>query len=214
MPTLHSLLLFLSASLALNLTPGPDMALTLARGMTQGFKVACSSVLGQLAAGTVQVPVVVVGLASIFHESPLLFSCVKTVGALYLAYLGIRALLRMINGDSSIKQSASETTKAVFWQGFYTNLLNPKVFIFMIAFLPQFTDPQVGPVWLQLLIFGACAKTSGFLIGVSFAYGAARIRIWFSRNPWFLRVQDGALGSAMILIAGYLFFSRGPVDGR
>lgn len=217
MPSLQLLLLFLAADLALKLTPGPDMALTLTRGMTQGFRVAWLSVLGTFSAGFVQLPLVVFGLAGIFRQSPLLFAAVKTAGACYLAYLGVRALLRLWQsrrGGNGMPAAAQAGSRAVFWQGFWTNLLNPKVFIFMIAFLPQFADPAAGPIWAQMLVLGVFSKLFGLLTGASFAYGASRIRHWLLRNPWFLKVQEGVLGVAMLAIAGYLFFNRNPVEGR
>jgi threonine/homoserine/homoserine lactone efflux protein len=208
MPTQHMFLLFLAADLALKLTPGPDMALTLTRGMTQGFRTAWLSVVGTFCAGFVQIPLVVLGLAAIFKESPTLFLAVKLMGALYLAYLGIRALQRSRNARALSEGPARGEGWDVFVQGFMTNLLNPKVFIFLIAFLPQFTDPAQGPVWLQMLILACVSKVFGLFSGATFAYGAARIRHWLSRNRWFLQAQEATLGATMIAIAGYLVFNR------
>jgi threonine/homoserine/homoserine lactone efflux protein len=214
MPSIHVLLLFLSASLALNLTPGPDMALTLTRGMTQGFRMAWLSVLGVFCAGLVQIPLVVFGLAGIFQESPLLFSAVKIAGACYLAYLGVRALLRAARSQRGLPLARQSSSRDIFWQGLTTNLLNPKVFIFMVAFLPQFADPQTGPIWQQMLVLAVCSKLLGLMAGTCFAYGASRIRSWLSRNSWFLRVQESLLGMGMLAIAGYLIFNRNPAGMR
>jgi len=210
MPSLHFFLLYISASLVLNLTPGPDMALTLTRGMTQGFKAAWLSVLGTFAAGLIQIPLVVFGLAGIFRESPVLFDLLKIAGALYLFYLGLRALRRSIRGTEAIGAANPEGDRGVFWQGLFTNLLNPKVFIFLVAFLPQFVDPDIGPIWQQMLVLAVSSKILGLLNGTCFAYGASRIRVWLSRNLWFLRLQDSLLGVAMLGIAGYLVFNRAP----
>lgn len=204
MPTLHVLLLFIAADLALKLTPGPDMALTLTRGMTQGFRVAWLSVLGVFCAGFVQIPFVVLGLAAVFKESPVAFMVVKLAGAFYLAYLGIKALQRCRRAGTFESTQANGSGADVFVQGFMTNLLNPKVFLFLIAFLPQFTDASRGPVWIQLLFLACVSKLFGLISGALFAYGAARIRFWLTRNRWFLRVQEGALGVAMLAIATYL----------
>lgn len=210
MPSLHLFALYITASLALNLTPGPDMALTLTRGMTQGFKAAWLSVMGTFAAGIIQIPLVVFGLAGIFQESPMLFELVKIVGALYLVYLGLRALRRSIQGTETIGTAGTNSDRGVFWQGFFTNLLNPKVFIFLVAFLPQFVDPDIGPIWQQMLVLAVSSKVLGLLNGTCFAYGASRIRVWLSRNLWFLRLQESLLGIAMLGIAGYLVFNRTP----
>jgi threonine/homoserine/homoserine lactone efflux protein len=214
MPTLHMFLLFLAADLALKLTPGPDMALTLTRGMTQGFRVAWLSVLGTFAAGFVQIPLIVLGLAAIFKESPTLFMAVKLMGALYLVYLGARAIRRSRNPRALAQVSARGVGREVFIQGFMTNLLNPKVFIFLIAFLPQFTDPAQGPVWLQMLFLACFSKVFGLCSGATYAYGAARIRNWLTRNRWFMRVQECTLGVTMIAVAGYLVFSQDAPAGK
>jgi len=212
MPTLHVFLLYLAADLALKLTPGPDMALTLTRGMTQGFRTAWISVLGTWSAGFVQVPLVVLGLAAIFQESQTLFAAVKVLGAIYLVYLGIRALRRCARATATNLTAQPGSARDAYWQGFMTNLLNPKVFIFMIAFLPQFTDPARGPVWVQMLVLGVFSKMLGLVTGAIYAYGASRIRGWLSRNAWFMRLQDGLLGVAMLGIAGWLIFNRDPIS--
>jgi threonine/homoserine/homoserine lactone efflux protein len=214
--TFHLLLAFVLASLVLNITPGPDMMLTLTRGMTQGFRAAVMSVLGTFFAGFIQIPLVVLGLAEIFRQSPELFSAVRLVGAAYLAYLGIRALWRSIHFDPQKMQAArASAQRAAFIQGFTTNLLNPKVFLFMTAFLPQFTDPAVGPVWQQLLILALVSKALGFIIYVGFAAGASGIGGWLARNAWFAKLQEGILGAVLLATAGLLFLDRsGPAPAR
>ena len=212
----HLLLAFTLASLVLNITPGPDMMLTLTRGMTQGFKAAFMSVLGTFFAGFIQIPVVVLGLAEIFRHSPELFSAVRLVGAAYLAYLGIRALWRSIRLDQHTMRAAlTGAHRAAFVQGFTTNLLNPKVFLFMTAFLPQFTDPAAGPIWQQLFILAVVSKALGFVVYVGFAAGASSIGGWLARNAWFAKLQEGILGAVMLMIAGFLFVDRsGPATAR
>ncbi|MBO1113300.1 LysE family translocator [Bordetella petrii] len=211
MPSLQMLLLFLAADMALKLTPGPDMALTLTRGMTQGFRTAWFSVLGTSSAGFIQIPLVVLGLAALFQHSPALFAAVKILGALYLAYLGVRALRRCTRSHSLAGGARAASLRDAYWQGLFTNLLNPKVFLFLVAFLPQFTDPALGPIWIQMLVLALISKTMGLATGAMLAYGASRIRGWLVRNPWFMRLQEGMLGAAMLGIAGWLLLSRDPV---
>ncbi|MCD0503397.1 LysE family translocator [Bordetella petrii] len=204
-------MLFLAADMALKLTPGPDMALTLTRGMTQGFRTAWVSVLGTWSAGFIQIPLVVLGLAAVFQHSPTLFLAVKVLGALYLMYLGIRALRRCTRPHDLSASAPQATLRDAYWQGLVTNLLNPKVFLFLVAFLPQFVDPARGPVWLQMLVLAVISKMMGLVTGATFAYGASRIRGWLMRNTWFMRLQEGVLGTAMLGIAGWLLLSRDPV---
>jgi threonine/homoserine/homoserine lactone efflux protein len=214
MPTLETFLLFAIADLALKISPGPDMALTLSRGMTQGFRAAWVSVLGTISAGFVQIPIVVLGLAALFAQSQLLFSIAKTAGALYLVYLGVRALLRSRQGQFPDAQPSAAHDRDIFLQGFITNLFNPKVLLFMVAFLPQFTDPARGAVWIQLTVLATYQKASGLLLGALFGYAASRIRRWVLKNPWFVSAQEGVLGVLMIGIGGWIIFSRNPVQSR
>jgi len=214
MPETSVLILFVLASLALIMTPGPDMALTLTRGITQGFRAAALSVAGSWASGLVQIPIVVLGLAAVFQHSPMLFIAVKFAGAIYLGYLGGRALWRCYRPPNPTAPPKDSSPKAIFWQGFFTNLLNPKVFLFMTAFLPQFADPAIGPIWLQLLILASISKSLGFIVSLALAGGASKIRGWIARNAWFLRLQEGVLGLVMLSIAMTLIFGRdGPRPG-
>ena len=209
MPSLEAFLLFALADLLLKLTPGPDMALTMTRGMTQGFKAAWLSVLGTCTAGLVQIPIVVLGLGAVVQGSPLLFSAVKVAGAAYLIYLGVRALKRSRRAETPAARTSTDGTgRGIFWQGFLTNLFNPKVVLFMVAFLPQFADPGRGPIELQVLVLAAYSKSVGLVTGGAVSYGASRIRGWLIRNPWFSRVQEGVLGFAMLGIGISVLASR------
>lgn len=207
MPPLELFLLFLVADAALKLTPGPDMALTLSRGMTQGFRPAFQSVLGNMAAGLVQVPAVVLGLAAVLRAMPSLFIGIKIAGGLYLAYLGIKAIWSCAKSANVSLTARPGDSRDAFWQGFMSNLLNPKVLLFMVAFLPQFTSPENGPVWIQMLVLGITMKLLGVPYGTFFAYSASRIRGWVGRNPWFLRMQQGLLGTAMLGLSIYILIS-------
>ena len=209
MPSLHLFLLFALADLLLKLTPGPDMALTLTRGMTQGFKAAWLSVLGTCTAGLIQVPIVVFGLGAMAQRSPLLFAIVKTAGAAYLIYLGLRAIHRSRSaGIPAAGVSVTSAGRGIFWQGFLTNLFNPKVILFMVAFLPQFADPSRGPIELQVLALAIYSKSAGLVTGGAVSYAASRIREWLVRNPWFSRAQEGVLGLVMLGIGIGVLSSR------
>lgn len=194
--------------MALKFTPGPDMALTLSRGMTQGFRAAWTSALGTSCAGLVQIPLVVLGLAALFSQSPRLFLAVKTAGALYLVYLGGRALAGSRRGRLAQADVPVASDREIFLQGFITNLLNPKVLLFMVVFLPQFCDPSLGPIWLQITALALYQKISGLITYACFGYAASRIRNWVVGKPWFVRAQEGLIGAMMIVIGGWIVFSR------
>ena len=171
MPDLHSLLLFLAAGLALNLTPGPDMLYVAARSASEGRAAGVASAFG-IAAGTlVHIALVAGGLAAILAAVPVAYTIVRLAGAAYLVWLGLRALLRP-SGLASARTLAPATRWQVFRQGVVTNVLNPKVALFFLAFLPQFVDPARGSAALQVLALGLLFNTTGTLVNLAVALGA------------------------------------------
>jgi threonine/homoserine/homoserine lactone efflux protein len=177
MPTPSNLLLFLGATLALNFTPGPDMLYVFARGASEGRRAGIASVLG-IAGGTVfHTMAVVLGLSSLLFAVPFAYDVVRLGGAAYLVYLGLRSLLRpsVPTADTAIEPASLWT---VFRQGVVTNVLNPKVALFFLAFLPQFVDPSRGGVPAQLLLLGVIFNVSGTLVNLTVALLASRAGSW------------------------------------
>ena len=179
MPEAANLLLFLGASLALNLTPGPDMLYVLARGSGEGTRAGVVSALG-IATGTlVHLALVALGLASLLAAVPIAFDVVRYAGAAYLIFLGVRALFGR-SGANEQREVREATLPEIFRQGVITNILNPKVALFFAAFLPQFADPARGPVALQLIMLGLLFNLSGttvnLLVGVMAARAGAGLR--------------------------------------
>ena len=103
----------------------------------------------------VHISIAAVGLAAMFRAAPLLFDTVRLVGAAYLLLLGIRAFHHRHQGVGEANQAGTSASRA-YWRGLLTDLLNPKVALFTIALLPQFTDPQAGNLAFQFLVLGAC----------------------------------------------------------
>ena len=172
MPDSHSLALFVAAALALNLTPGPDMLYVAARAAAEGRGAGVASALG-IAAGTlVHIALVAAGLAALLAAVPAAATVVRLAGAAYLVYLGARALLRP--AGLAERPLAPATRARVFWQGAATNVLNPKVALFFLAFLPQFVDAGRGSAAAQVLALGLLFNTSGTLVNLAVALGASR----------------------------------------
>ncbi|PAU78853.1 LysE family translocator [Halomonas salipaludis] len=148
----HDVWLFLSASILLWITPGPDTMYILARTVSQGCLVGMLSVFGVSTGVLAHSVFAAVGLSAILASSALGFTVVKFIGAAYLIYLGIQAL-RSDRKLSSFSGVAAQSRSKIFRQGFLTNLLNPKIAIFFLAFLPQFVAPDSnnGPAVLLLL---------------------------------------------------------------
>ena len=147
------LYLFLGASLALLLVPGPAVLYITARSANQGRVAGLVSVLAIETANFLQAVAATLGLSAILLSSALAFDVVKYLGAAYLIYLGIRKLLVSEEGTEK-GEIKTESLRRIFWQGFLINLLNPKTALFFFAFLPQFVDPAKGNVTTQTLLLG------------------------------------------------------------
>jgi len=148
------LYLFLGASLALLLVPGPAVLYITARSANQGRLAGLVSVLAIETANFLQAVAATLGLSAILLSSALAFDVVKYLGAAYLIYLGVRKLLVSEEGTTN-GEGKAESLKRIYWQGFAINLLNPKTALFFFAFLPQFVDPAKGNVTSQTLLLGA-----------------------------------------------------------
>src|SRR5215208_2067391 len=175
-------ILFVGVSWALILAPGPDMLYVITRGVTQGRRTGMLSALG------------VIG--GILQTSALAFLVVKVVGAAYLIYLGIKAW-REKSTFRLQPSTAMVSFRRVFWQGVLSNVLNPKVAIFFLAFLPQFVDRGGNQVTLQLAILGITFACFGLCFLLLVGYSSGTIGTWLTYQPryaqFFQRLAAGML---------------------
>jgi threonine/homoserine/homoserine lactone efflux protein len=148
------LVTYLLSVTVLMLTPGPDMLFCLASGLKGGPRSGFLAALGAASGVVVHISAAAAGLAALFRAAPLLFDAVRLLGASFLVLLGIRALRQRNEGIGGSKDRAN--ADRAYWRGLLTNLLNPKMALFSIAFLPQFVDPQAGDVALQFIVLAAC----------------------------------------------------------
>jgi threonine/homoserine/homoserine lactone efflux protein len=151
MPDLAHFLTFAAATLILNLTPGPDMMYIIARSLGQGRRAGLVSALGITGGCLFHAFAATVGIATLLRSWPIAFGAVRYAGAAYLVYLGIRLLARRRGGEFA-EPAPSAPLGAIFRQGVITNVLNPKVALFFLAFLPQFVAPARGSTALQLAV--------------------------------------------------------------
>lgn len=151
-----NLVLFAAASLALVVTPGPDIVYVLTRGIGQGRGTALASTLGVCLGYVVHTALAVLGLSALLASSATAFQVVRYAGAAYLLYLGVRILLRKQTFAVPSGAPSGEVVRvsAVVWQGVLTSVLNPKGILLFVSFLPQFVDPGVGNVALQVSVLG------------------------------------------------------------
>lgn len=212
MPGASTFLTFLIALAVLEITPGPDMMLIIARGVGQGRKTALLTVVGMIfVAGAVQVSLLVLGLASLVAAYPSALSVLQWAGAAYLIYLGVRMIWASFHHQSQARLKAGPVSgwKAVR-EGTLNNLTNPKSLLFMFTFLPLFVDPNAGPVWLQLLVLGSIQKlVSIFSLG-SVALASGTVGYFLHRWPKLLAWQERFTGIVLLGLGIRLLVSGNP----
>ena len=194
MPDFNSLLVFIGAGLLLNITPGPDVLYIVGRSIGQGRVAGLVSVLGIATGSLFHVASAALGLSALMLALPLAYDGVRYAGAAYLVWLGLRA----IGSRSSplhVQQVEPERLGRVFRQGVLTNMLNPKVALFFLAFLPQFTNPANGPVSLQVALLGLIFIGNGTIVCLAYALAASWLGEWLQTRygvaTWLNRAMGG-----------------------
>jgi threonine/homoserine/homoserine lactone efflux protein len=173
-PDAATLGLFVAAALALLLVPGPAVLYIVARSIDQGRSAGLVSVLGVHLGSLVHVTAAAVGLSSLLVSSAVAFGVVKYAGAAYLILLGVRRLLARETGEPEPEPTGPASAARLYWHGVVVNVLNPKTALFVLAFLPQFVDPDAGPVAPQMLVLGTMLVALGVLSDGTYALVAAR----------------------------------------
>ena len=176
------LILFLTASLVVILAPGPDNILVLTRGVTQGRGAAMVSAAGASLGLVIHSAFAAAGLSALLAQSAAAFSVVKYVGAAYLIYLGVRALFERGSAALSHDQGPIGLRK-VFSQAVASNVLNPKIAVFFLAYLPQFADPATGRTAIQLLAFGLTFALLTLAVFSALAVFSGTIGSWLRSRP-------------------------------
>jgi len=192
----HDFLLFVAAGVLLNITPGPDMLYIIGRSTTQGWRAGAAAALGIGAGCVVHIAAAALGLSAVLAASATAFTILKIVGAVYLVYVGI-SFIRASRPSPRVAPHvalAPTTLRTVFIQGFLTNVLNPKVALFFLAFLPQFINSDAPSKPLAFLFLGAVFNFNGTLWNLLVAWSAARFTVGIQRNKlaaWFNRCIGG-----------------------
>ena len=203
-----NLYLFLMASILLTLAPGPDNIYVLTRGIAQGRNAALAAALGFTSGLVGHTMVVAFGLAAIIRSSALLFGLIKFAGAGYLLYLGYRTLRNrepLLAGEPGREFIG---LRRVYWQSVITNLLNPKVSLFFLSFLPQFINPQAGHPELQALLLGGIFMAETLVIFVLIALCSGNLGNWLRTRPAVSRHLNSAAGITFIGIGLRLAISE------
>ena len=161
MPEASTYALFVAAALVLLLVPGPAVIYVVARSVEGGRLTGLVSVLGVELGTLLHVVFAAAGLSAIVVSSAAAFSVVKWLGAAYLIWLGLRSILGRDGGDEETPSGGGGNRFRVFSQSVLVHVLNPKVALFFLAFLPQFVDPSRGAAWIQIVVLGATLAILG-----------------------------------------------------
>jgi threonine/homoserine/homoserine lactone efflux protein len=201
----HLLLAFLVTTAVAMVTPGPDMLFILGCGMRGGPKAGLLATAGVATSEAIHVAAAAAGLAALFAAVPVAFTAVRIAGAAYLIVLGVRAIRNRGTIPDDVVQT--KVTRA-YSNGLLTNLLNPKMVTFTIAFLPQFIDPARGRVWLQFAVLGAIMIVFEFLVDGAVGVLAGRIGGWLRRRRKARRRIEITTGGLFIGLGVHLAVDR------
>jgi threonine/homoserine/homoserine lactone efflux protein len=197
---LDDFLLFAFASLVLNITPGNDMIYVATRSTSQGVKAGIVSALGIAGGCIVHLLAAVIGLSALIAGSAIAFDIIKYAGAAYLIYLGIKAFVSRQNDFNVDSKPEKSSLAKLFWQGVFTNILNPKVALFFLAFLPQFIHPEKGNAGLQILLLGLWFNFSGTIVNSMVAVLFGKLGNWFANKQGFIKWQNKITGLLLVAL--------------
>ena len=196
------LYLFLIASFALLITPGPAVLYIVARSMNQGKMAGVASVLGVETANFLHASAAAVGLSAILLSSAPAFNLIKYLGAAYLIYLGVRKII-LDDKDAKTELSQHQSLSRIYAQGFIVNIFNPKTALFFFAFLPQFVNTSLTSLTLQMFLLGIIFVVMALITDSAYALISSSIASRLNTNQNFARNQR--------YFAGFIYIGLGVV---
>ena len=201
---LSTLALFSGACLALTITPGPDMLLIASRSVSQGRRAGFATLAGIQAGTYCHALAAAFGLSQLFVAVPLAYDVVRFAGAAYLLYLAWKTFRSDATALSPVASQRRRSTATIFRQGLTTNLLNPKMALFVLALFPQFVRPEQGSIAVQILALATVLNLIGLVVNGAVILSASRLsqRISARRRP--SKVPQYLLGSVFVGLAARL----------
>ena len=195
----QTLLLFCITAFALIITPGPNLIYIITRSAGQGWKAGLLSALGVDSGTLIHVVATTLGLSALLASSALAFNLVKYLGAAYLIYPGLRAWFSKSESQAMTHPEPASAAR-IYFQGMLTNVLNPKVALFFLAFLPQFADVSRGNVTTQLLVLGIVFTFIGVGVDLVAALFASSASNWLRRRTKARQAQKWITGGVYITL--------------
>jgi threonine/homoserine/homoserine lactone efflux protein len=209
MPAPATILVFALAAGVLVAIPGPNHLYIVTRSVAQGRRIGLASAFGVETGTLVHITAAAVGLSALIASSATAFNVVRYLGAAYLAYLGLRALLRDRGTELLDAQARGHSVRRAYLDGILVNVLNPKVALFFGAFLPQFVDPGRGATATQILALGLVVFVIATASDIVYALTAGALGGWLRGRPGFLRRQRYLTGSIYLGLAAAATFAGG-----
>jgi threonine/homoserine/homoserine lactone efflux protein len=197
---IHDFALFLTTGILLNLVPGPDTVNILGRSIAHGRRAGVASALGISVGSIFHTCAAALGLSAFLATSAWAFTAVKLAGAVYLIFLGVRALLERNHNLSVPAHFKQNGAAAAFRQGILTNILNPKVALFFLAFLPQFIDAATPTKTAAFLILGLTFVTTGTIWCLILAWFSSAFSARLRGNPTVAVLLNRAVGSLFLFL--------------
>jgi RhtB (resistance to homoserine/threonine) family protein len=205
---IHDFLLFLASGILLNLTPGPDTAYILGRSIAQGRGAGVASAFGIMVGSIFHTCAAALGLSAILAASAWAFTAIKLIGGCYLLFLGIRMIVQRAEQLHVPSGFRRRTSAAAFRQGVLTNVLNPKVALFFLAFLPQFIDPASPAKIPAFIVLGLTFVTTGTIWCLVLAWFSASFSERLRTNRTITRWLNRVVGSVFIFLGVRLATSK------
>jgi threonine/homoserine/homoserine lactone efflux protein len=199
---IHDFGLFVVSGLLLNIAPGPDIAYIAGRSVQMGWRGGIAAALGVSTGCLTHVIAVSIGLSALLVASATAFTAVKWLGAAYLCYVGLTMLFsrQAISSEAPVGESRAVSLSRVFWQGALTDVLNPKVAMFFLAFLPQFVDADAPHKPLAFLALGLIFIFNGTLCCLAVAVMAARTAGRVQRSGGLMAWVNRGLGALFVYL--------------
>lgn len=194
---LEQLLLFAATALVMVLTPGPNMIYLVSRSVSQGPRAGVISLFGVVCAFLVHMTAAAAGLTALFMAVPLAYDALKIAGAAYLLYLAWQAVKPGARSPLQPALLPPDSPAKLFRMGFLTCLLNPKAAVLYLSILPQFVDPDRGPVFVQSVLLGVLQIAISFTFNLLIALSAAGLASWFARKPGWMAAQRYFMGTVL-----------------
>lgn len=201
MPELHNIIAFALISLGMVLTPGPNMIYLISRSICQGRTAGLISLGGVALGFVVYMLAAAFGITALLFAVPYAYDALRLAGAAYLAWLAWQAIRPGGRSPFQVRQLAADSPRKLFLMGLVTNLLNPKIAMMYLSFLPQFIDPAAGSIFLQSVVLGFTQIGVAVTGNATIAILAGSIAVFLAQRPFWLVVQRWAMGTVLGTLA-------------